>query len=359
MSDGRSEPVDWLARRAAGVPIFGRRDEGAHDRLVAAREQPVVLGDRAGPDRVLGFHRLGDVEQLARFADQAEPRQPAEQIVEQLAERAGADDPPRPAAFGERHVEQLLRGEPLGERGPMACDCRPRRRPARRAARRPTRHRSIRTCAASPDASPCAGSGQDQAAGVGRFDARGDDVLEQRILDHPLAVEFDHRVVRAGRLRNRIAMHRLEQLQQFVVARDGLLAPVVEQLLPVGLSQPTSMLQAIAACRHSRAIVVRNSSRWPSRWASSSSSNSAAVGVFVDDVGVEAIVGAVAIDHVFVGGAVQLVGLVVVPRLVVLGSASPVGIVVARRLPESSSSESSSSSSSAASRESSNSGTCQ
>ena len=97
---------------AAIVPIVGRRDQAADDRLVAAGEQPIVFGDGARPDRVLGFHRLGDVEQLAGFADQAQPRQPSKQVVDQLAERAGPDDPPRLAALGQRHVEQLLLREP-------------------------------------------------------------------------------------------------------------------------------------------------------------------------------------------------------------------------------------------------------
>ena len=44
----------------------------------------------------------------------------------------------------------------------------------------------------------------------------------------------------------------------------------------------------------------------------------AADAALVDHVGVEAIVGAVAIDHVFVGGAVELFGLVVVPRFFVV-----------------------------------------
>ena len=93
-----------------------------HDRLVAVGEQAVVFGDGAGADGMVGFHALGDVEQLACFADEAQARQPAQQVFEQLAERAGADDSARAAAFGERHVEQLLRGEPLGERRPVVGD---------------------------------------------------------------------------------------------------------------------------------------------------------------------------------------------------------------------------------------------
>ena len=79
-----------------------------HDGLVTVGKKSVVFGDGAGADRVAGFHALGDVEQLARFADEAQTRQPAQQVFEQLAERAGADDSARAAAFGERHVEQLL-----------------------------------------------------------------------------------------------------------------------------------------------------------------------------------------------------------------------------------------------------------
>ena len=102
------------------VPTFGRGDERLHDRLVTVGEEPVVFGDGAGADRVAGFHALGDIEQLARFADQAQARQPTQQVFEQLAERAGTDDSARLAAFCERHVEQLLRGEPFGEGGPVA-----------------------------------------------------------------------------------------------------------------------------------------------------------------------------------------------------------------------------------------------
>ena len=92
--------LEIVAQLALIVPVVGRRDEAAHDRLVAAGEEPVVLGDRAGPDRVLGFHRLGDVEQLARLAHQPQPRQPFEQVLNQLHERPRPHDPPRLAALG-------------------------------------------------------------------------------------------------------------------------------------------------------------------------------------------------------------------------------------------------------------------
>ena len=118
------------------------------------------------------------------------------------------------------------------------------------------------------------GVANDQPAGADRFDAGGDDVFEQRILDHSLAVGLDHRFVRAARLRNRVAMDGVGQLQQPVVARHRLLAPTFEQLARARLACRRRVFQAIATCRHSRAIVERNSSRWPRRWASSSSSNS-------------------------------------------------------------------------------------
>ena len=99
----RTGAMIWNCELAFGgalvVPAFGRGDQRSDDRLVTAGEEAVVFGDGAGADWVVGFHRLGDVEQLARFADEAEARQPAEQVVEQLAERAGADDAARLAAF--------------------------------------------------------------------------------------------------------------------------------------------------------------------------------------------------------------------------------------------------------------------
>ena len=88
----------------------------------------------------------------------------------------------------------------------------------------------------------------------------------------------------------------------------------------------------------------------------------AAVGAFVDHVGVEAVVGAVAIDHVFVGGAVKLLGVVVLPGLVVFVDFVVCRqVFVDRRLSRSSSSESSSSSDRRRRQSliSSNSGTCQ
>ena len=150
------------------------------------------------------------------------------------------------------------------------------------------------------------------------FDTRGDDVFEQRIFDHSLAVGLDHRFVRAAwaarsgsgeRRRPARAAGRSEsspRCTSFRAARGD------------RDRCRRRIFQAIATCRQSRATVERNSSRWPSRWASSSSSNSLPSVALVDHVGVEAVVGAVAIDHVFVGGAVQLVGFVVVPRLFVV-----------------------------------------
>ena len=59
-------------------------------------------------DRVLDLHCLCDVQQLAGLADQTQPRQPPEQVVDQLNKRAGADDSRRSAPFRERNVEQFL-----------------------------------------------------------------------------------------------------------------------------------------------------------------------------------------------------------------------------------------------------------
>ena len=63
---------------SAGVPQLGRFDDGADDRLVAVFEQRVELGDGALADRVVAFQLLGEVEQFARFADEAELGQPAQ-----------------------------------------------------------------------------------------------------------------------------------------------------------------------------------------------------------------------------------------------------------------------------------------
>ena len=41
-------------------------------------------------------------------------------------------------------------------------------------------------------------AGAEQPAGVGGFDGGRDDVLEQRVLDHPLPIVFDHRLMRAA-----------------------------------------------------------------------------------------------------------------------------------------------------------------
>ncbi len=76
-----------------------------NDRLVTVGEEPVVFGDGPGTDRVSGFHCLGNIEQLARFSNEAQARQPAEQVFEQLSERAGADDSPGATPFGQRDVE--------------------------------------------------------------------------------------------------------------------------------------------------------------------------------------------------------------------------------------------------------------
>ena len=80
-----------------------------HDGLVAVGEQAVVFGDGAGADRVVGFHAWAMSSSWHVSRTRPSRGSQLKQVFEQLAERAGADDSARAAAFGERHIEQLLR----------------------------------------------------------------------------------------------------------------------------------------------------------------------------------------------------------------------------------------------------------
>ena len=311
---GRARGLSWVARGGAlCVPIFGRVDERADDRLVAAGEQAVVFGDRAGADGVIGFHRLGEVEQLARFADEAQSRQPAEEVVEQLAERAGADDAARLAALGERHVEQLLLGEPLDERGPVArCGGGVAGQHAAEHVDR-ARRRRPRTCSSAAHSSP--------------------PVVVARISRPALAVSTQVAMMCSSsesliiRCRSNSTIDSCEPLGLRDRDSDGRLRPAPAACRAATRPAGTSSRAARGARLSWRVHLPGDGDVPPEPGDRGQELQSlaealgfffqlelAAVGVFVDDVGVEAVVGAVAVDHVFVGGAVELLGLVVLPR---------------------------------------------
>ena len=144
-----------------------------------------------------------------------------------------------------------------------------------------------------------------------------DDVLEERVLDHSLAIELDHRFVRAGGLPDGVAVDGVGQLEQSVVAASW---PRAARFRTARGARRASGVEDVPG--DGRVLPEpgdggQKCEPRPSRCDFFFQFEVAAVGgaaSFVEHVGVEAIVGAVAIDHVFVGGAEQLVAAVVVSR---------------------------------------------
>ena len=155
--------------------------------------------------------------------------------------------------------------------------------------------------------------GQNQPAGAYGFDASGDDVFEQRIFDHSLPVGLDHRFVRCLWLDDWVAVDGVGQLQQAIVTGHCLAAPAFVELMAVGLSLGVALPGDCDVPPE------------PGDGGEEFEPLAEALGFFfelefaaraalVDHIGVEAVVGAVAIDHVFVGGAVELFDFAVFPR---------------------------------------------
>ena len=136
-------------------------------------------------------------------------------------------------------------------------------------------------------------------------------------------------------MRNRVAVDGFNELQQLFVTGSGLIAPVVEQVATLDEGRlfrgAGFTLRSSPAARGWVFDTPGDGDLSPHTGDRGEEVEMAAdalgfflelvlgsVGIFLDDVGIEAIVGAIAIDDILIGGAVELVGLIVVPGFVVV-----------------------------------------
>ena len=143
-------------------------------------------------------------------------------------------------------------------------ELRRRRRPERPAARSIDARRSSELASPARPLS-CRRGGREQPAGIGRFDGRRNDLLEQRIFDHPPPIVFDVRLVRAAGRADCDSRARLRSARAGLRSGRGLVLPRFEQSRAARRLRARRRPRQIAACFQSRATVVKKASRRPSR----------------------------------------------------------------------------------------------
>ena len=219
---GAFHALDQLQVRIARFSFGGRPPRGpflrgndqAPDNAAAADfEEPVVLGDRAGADRMRSLHFVDDSQQIVGFPQHSQPGQISQQPPQNPLQTPRADDSRRAPAARGGHIEQCLPAQRFSHRRPCLAD-----------------RSGIAAEHGAKDAVGCRFPGigrlvellagddpPDQPRGVGHFQAGGDDPLQQRFFDAAVTVVFDQRFVGAARPRDSIALHRGQQLLKLPV----------------------------------------------------------------------------------------------------------------------------------------------
>ena len=77
------------------TPSSAGGDQTPDDRAIAGLEQPVELGDAPWPAGWLSLHLLNGGHQLARLAEQPQPRKANQQFAQSVLEGPRRHDPPR------------------------------------------------------------------------------------------------------------------------------------------------------------------------------------------------------------------------------------------------------------------------
>ena len=180
---------------------------------------------------------------------------------------------------------------------------------------------SAASAGASQASSPSAGlaavhDGADQPHGIGRFDAGGDDLLQQHLLDAAAALEFHQGLLRAARRRNAVAGHGAQQVEKLRAVFRRLLEPRGQHRLAVFGGH------VAAKGRHGRQLpelCQRGEERQPPNdplgLADQLEVGRLTAGVAAlafEHLAFDVVFGAAAKGHAFVGRAVDVVVLVVV-----------------------------------------------
>ncbi len=201
--------VGFADGRIVRGPRLGRYHEAFDQRLVPDAEQLVELGHRAGTNRVGALHFPRRFEQLPRFGQQAQSGHPREEVLNRSPPRPHGDNSRRRAATSQRNIQQWSSLEGLAQVVPMlprAVGIAPHERGQHGDNLRLVRFEGIGIVGASGVRRHCVRrlprsrweilpacfvGRRQQTPGIGRHNAGGDDLLQQRLLEQSLPVVLD------------------------------------------------------------------------------------------------------------------------------------------------------------------------
>ena len=296
--------VAALALGRGHRPIARHADDALDQRLVPGLEQPVEFADRAGRKAAIVLHDPRGFQNLAGLAQQAQPRQAADQVAERLLQTAGSHDFSRIAPPAERHIQQRLLFDFGQKRIPAAPGF------SRAAGQHGARQRVDRLAVRRSPAGPLQVA--QHLPGIGGLDGGGDGRIEQCFLDAPSPVVFDQRVA-AGRGRpDGLLIDRRKQFEQPGVIRIGLIEPTAEHVVGqrrFGVGKdcpPRTAFQRGRAPQVTDRADQRQAIAQSARFELQFVFRLATAGFGLEHVAFDAVGGTVDIDHLVIGRAEEL-----------------------------------------------------